>query len=386
MFLKHPLSLICFAVFVDSLLYGVIIPVIPLYEEEWGASHTELGVFFSIYAIGLILASIPLGIVSDRKGRKIFLVGGMFALSLANLAYALSDTMGEVMVCRALQGISAAATYTCGLSLISDLFPSEMRGEKLGTVMAAEGAGTMAGPLVGGPLLDTLGYSFPFYLCAFLSLIVAFLLLGIKEPAIKRREKSVSILNLVFHNRGLVTGCAIVLIGTMGLGLIELLLPLHLSDRFDIGATGIGVLFGVCMIAFVALQPFVGRLSDRVGRRKPIIMGLIASSLVFPLMVNMNHILLCGVVLAALGISFSLFFASLYPLFSDFAFGRYGAAFSLFNITYSLGYMIGPLSGGALSDIMGGPSSVFYIYSVFPILGAILVARFVKPPAQRAFV
>jgi MFS family permease len=131
MVLKHPLALICFAVFVDSLLYGVIIPVIPLYAEDWGASHTELGIFFSIYSIGLILASVPLGIISDRKGRKAFLVGGMFALTFANLAYALSDTMGEVMICRALQGISAAATYTCGLSLISDLSPSEVRGERI---------------------------------------------------------------------------------------------------------------------------------------------------------------------------------------------------------------------------------------------------------------
>jgi MFS family permease len=216
--------------------------------------------------------------------------------------------------------------------------------------------------------------------------MVAFLLLGIKELAIRRKKESVSILNLVFHNRELVTGCAIVLIGTIGLGLVELLLPLHLSDRFDIGATGVGVLFGVCMAAFVIMQPFIGRLSDRIGRKKPILIGLIVSSLVFPLMVNMNHILLCGVVLAALGISFSLFFSPLYPLFSDSASGMYGAAFSLFNITYSFGYMIGPLSGGALSDAIGGPSLVFYTYSVLLILGAILVARFIRLPARRASV
>jgi MFS family permease len=252
--------------------------------------------------------------------------------------------------------------------------------------MAAMGAGTMAGPLVGGPLLDNLGYSSPFYLCALLSFIVGFLLLGIKEPATARRGESLCILNLLLHNRELLTGCVVVFIGTLGLGLVELLLPLHLSGRFDIGATGVGVLLGVCMIAFVALQPFVGRLSDRVGRRKPIIMGLVASSFTLPFMVNLNHILLCGVVLAALGIFFSLFFTPLLPLLSESAPGMYGIAFSLFNIAYSSGYMVGPLGGGALSDVLGGPSLVFYIYSVFPLLGAILVARFIKPPPGRAFV
>src|SRR4029453_10013805 len=131
-----------------------------------GASQTAIGLLFGSYAIALFLFTPIFGIVSDRVGRRGPMLGGLIGLAGATLLYVFANSLTLLVVARVLQGISAAATWTAGLALLADLFPTEMRGRAMGMAMAGMAVGMLVGPLFGGVLYELGGYSLPFFVAA----------------------------------------------------------------------------------------------------------------------------------------------------------------------------------------------------------------------------
>lgn len=105
-----PLLLLAMVVtFVDSVGYGVVVPVLPAYAENLYLSDFQIGFLFAMYAIALVITAIPIGMLSDRFGRKPFILFGMFAMSGAFVFYALAESFTTLLVARALDGLTAAA-------------------------------------------------------------------------------------------------------------------------------------------------------------------------------------------------------------------------------------------------------------------------------------
>src|ERR671924_74590 len=126
------------------------------------------------------------------------------------------------MAGRAIQGVGSAASWIAALALVSDLAPPGRRGEALGIALAATGAGSIAGPALGG------------------------------------------------------VATAIVLAGAATLGLVEVVAPLDLDARLGLSSSVIGLLFAGSIAVDALLAPFGGRWGDRRGRRGPAASGLVA--------------------------------------------------------------------------------------------------------------
>src|SRR5665647_429074 len=131
------LALVCGVVFLDSVGYGLVVPVLPLYAKQLGASDFAVGFLFATYAIALCLAAIPFGILSDRFGRKPFVLFGMFAMAGAFVFYALAKSYPVLVVARVLDGLTAAATWSAALALLGDRFEEKEMGSKMGWAIAA---------------------------------------------------------------------------------------------------------------------------------------------------------------------------------------------------------------------------------------------------------
>ncbi|MTI81259.1 MAG: MFS transporter [Firmicutes bacterium] len=373
------LVVVALTIFIDTFIEGIIVPVFPIYVRELNASPLDLGIIFSMYPLALLVIAIPLGIISDQQGRKKIMVIGMVGLTLSTIAYAYAQSIVALAAIRFLQGAAAAATWTIGPALVADLYPPEKRGEKLGLAMIGMNFGFLIGPVAGGFLYDWGGYTLPFIVCAAMSTLVLLLvILIIKEPAKKEVVNKINY-HEVAKNPLLLLGTGLVVVASIGLGFMDPLLPGYFANKFGSTPGTIGLLFGAIAASSMIAQPIFGRLSDQWGRIPLIIVGLITTAVVAPLLTYTTSISATMLVMGLLGLTFGLIFAPSGPLLADAVMLEnstisYGAAFGMYNTGFSLGYLMGPLAGGAYVEVWN-LTSLFFVYSSILLLYTVIMIK-----------
>jgi MFS family permease len=161
---------VTWSLFVDLLVYGCIIPVLPDYVETLGASTVEIGVLFASFSVGSLLSTPVFGILCDNPaiGRRKPALFGLLMLALCTLGFGVGRYYTVLLIARFLQGVASAAVWVSGMALLYDAFdPSEV-GSKLGIAMTMNGLGYLVGPVIGGLLYTHVSYASIFEFCAFL--------------------------------------------------------------------------------------------------------------------------------------------------------------------------------------------------------------------------
>ncbi len=368
--MKKLLVLVCVVIFVDSLGYGVVVPVMPVYARDLGVNELALGMLFASYALGNIVAALPFGLISDRLGRRPFLVFGMLAMAGAFVLYAYSTTYTSLFLSRFLDGVTAAANWSVGLAIIADVYPAGERGQGMGVVMGAMGAGSIAGPALGGILYDHIGYKAPFLLVAAICAGAGLFALFSRE--LKRLAPRGNMggyrgmARAVLTRPGIALTLIIVMMGTVSLGVLEPLFPVYLEENLGLGSSGIGLLFALTVLAYSLSSPVVGSLADRFGRKGLMAGGLLATALAAPILVFAGNLALIAVLFAAYGIAIAFFETPTLPLIADRIGGgekgeAYGTAFGLFNMAWAIGYLLGPAAGGFLASRHGLPTTMIIL-------------------------
>ncbi|WP_257151736.1 MFS transporter [Bacillus pseudomycoides] len=276
---KASLWVVAIAVFTDMLIYGMIVPILPRYAETLGASQTEIGFLFGSYAITLLLATPILGVVSDKVGRRLPMILGLFGLAAATLLFGLANSFWLLVLARMLQGISAAATWTAGLALLADVFPLQERGKAMGLALSGQAAGMLLGPTIGGALYQWGGYHLPFIIAASIALIDGILRITLlhNEPksSSNQRISYRSILNM----RSLFIMIGIIILGSALPSALEPTLPLYLQDTLHLSPGTIGLLFAVPTLAYGFTAPIIGTLSTKIGRKQTMAVGIALAAL-----------------------------------------------------------------------------------------------------------
>lgn len=368
--MKRLLFLVCLVIFVDSLGYGVVVPVMPFYSRNLGIGELGLGMLFASYALGNIIASVPFGLVSDRFGRRPFLVFGMLAMAGAFVLYAYSATYMALFLSRFLDGVTAAANWSVGLAIIADAYPAGERGRGMGTVMAAMGAGAIAGPAMGGTLADWLGYRAPFLVVAGICALGGVIALTSRE--LKRAQPRggdagyVRMMRDVLSYPTIALILFVVMMGTVSLGVLEPLFPVYLQQNLGISTTAIGLLFALTVLFYTLASPLVGNLADRWGKSGLMALGLAATALAAPALTLSGSLTVAAALFAVCGVTIALFETPTLPLIADLLAGRaegdvYGTAFGLFNVAWAVGYLLGPAAGGFLAQKHGLPTAMILL-------------------------
>ena len=383
---KLALLVVSVAIFTDIMIYSMIVPILPQYAADLGASQEIIGLMFGGYAIAFLLTTPVVGVLSDRMGRKLPMLAGLAGLFTSTLLFAFSSDTTTLIIARALQGVSAGATWTAGLALIADLFPPETRTQATGFALAGSFAGTLLGPALGGMLYDAGGYSLPFVAAAGLVLIDgAARLFLLKDPPIGSSEKAT--LRSLAKNPVLLLLAGVIVIISSATAMLEPTLPLHLSVDLGVSPTMIGLLFAIIVIGSLVASPLSYKVSERFGRRKTVVAGLVAAAVLVAATALAGSLLLLAVIMLLLGAVLAIGLASVPLEMTEIADrlgrGGYGAVYAMYNVALSVGMMIGPLAGGVLVGSLGLAPG-FAIAGAVMVVYALLLAISLKPVSGKA--
>jgi MFS family permease len=344
------------AFFTDSVLYYLLVPLLPHYAKSLGLSQMEVGVLFGAYASAILAGTWPLGRLADRIGRRKPFLWGLVGLAATTVLFAFASSYPLLLLARVLQGLAAAATWTSGLALLAEGFPSEHRGQAMATAFAAANVGVLLGPPISGFLMESLGPRSPFLLAAGLALADAAARVGFLRDAEPPPGARVGFSGLL-ANATVRTFAGAMALGASLWAILESTLPLHLDATLGMRASEIGILFAAAALAHTVTSPLMGRLSDRVGRLRVLRIGFVLAALLIPVPAFLSTKWAVALSMAALGITASFVMSPVSPGLADAveAMGSrsFGSVFSLVNVAYAVGMMVGPLAGSALVEAVG---------------------------------
>lgn len=182
--------MIYFSVTAYSLGQGMIIPAIPLYAHSLQASETTLGIIGTLPAVSYAVLAAKFGELSEKRGRRIFVILGSLLYSLVSYAYLISSDLNQILIIRLLEGISLALFWPCVEAYIADLFDNTSRRHTVGYYSLAWSSGTTLGPAVGGFLISRISMKSPFTACTIMMLVSLFLTLIFTRHIPDHEERS----------------------------------------------------------------------------------------------------------------------------------------------------------------------------------------------------
>jgi len=381
---KHSaLVVVGLALFTDTVVYAMLPPLLPEYARAHGLSQTELGFLFGSYAAALLLAALPLGSWVDRRGRRGPFLCGLIGFGAATILFAFATTFPLLIVARILQGIAAAATWVAGLAMLADHFPAGQRGKAMSTAFACANVGLLLGPTFAGWMVRLWSIRADFLFAAGLAVLDALVRVTLLPADPPAKPSGAGYLGL------LKDGTVRVFAGAMAMGaalgaVVEAVLPLHLSRHLGMDAVAIGFAFTLAALASTFTSPLVGHWTDRSGAAPPLRLGLVLAAGLLAVAVFIPDRAGIYAFMVVMGGTCSLLMSPTGPALAGHVERRggadFGSVFSLLNIAFSLGLMVGPILGSALTDLaglkvaMGGLSGVFLLYLI-PLRGGLANAK-----------
>jgi MFS family permease len=397
-----------------------LLPTLPAYIQDIGATAKQVGYVMGCFAIGLLLSRVWLGKLADdgfiqlikdikfnsvitnflirilRKcigklvdypSRKVVIIIGTIVATLAPIGYLLLNSIPELMAIRAFHGVSIAAFTTGYSALVVDLSPVKQRGELIGYMSLAVPIGMAVGPAVGGFLQEYTSYKVLFSVSAGCGILASILATQIREfessPKYKtssdvmplKRDKSNdrTFKQIIFNPSFLVPTVILLLIGCL-FGTLVTFLPLYLRD---VGLTlNVGLFYTAAAIASFVVRFISGRASDKHGRGIFISISIICYifSMILLTFVQSNNILLLSAILEGTGAG--MLVPIILALISDrCSAAERGKVFAICVSGFDVGVALGgPVLGSLLLDL--GYRVMFGITAIIAIIALIIFIAF----------
>jgi DHA1 family tetracycline resistance protein-like MFS transporter len=387
-FLTKPLLIVFLTIFIDLVGFGIVIPLLTFFAEEFQASPVDIGLLVASYSLMQFIFAPVWGNLSDRYGRRPILFFTIIGSSIGYLMIGLAGSLWMIYAGRLLAGITGGNLSTAQ-AYIADVTSRENRARGMGLFGMAFGLGFILGPALAG-VLSKFGIRVPFLFAAGLSLANAILLYFIlpesrvfrpHDPTVERRSRW-SELVAVFQNRRFTLVTIEYFLLVTAFSFMTTAFAYYTMVKFGYGADNTGYLLAYVGVLAAVMQGAVfGRLASRFGESKLIIAGsflLVVSLLVVPFIGAASGgliVLLIGIAGFAVGNSIaSPGLTSLASKTTDEA--QQGKSLGILQSAASLARVIGPLATGILLNNSVGQVDDSTIQRTFWTAAAIMFVAF----------
>jgi predicted MFS family arabinose efflux permease len=339
------------AVIVEAALYSAVAPLLPHYRDELGLSKAAAGVLTGSYTAGMVVGSIAGAVAAGRLGPRSTVIGGFGLFAASTVVFGAAGSVEVLDVSRATQGFAAGLIWSGILAWLIAMAPENRRGQVIGNVLGAAIFGTMLGPVL-GTIAVAVGPTVAFSGVAGCALGIAAWTLRVPAPA--RTPDVRTDWRRVLRDRRLVALTVLSLLPGIVIGATNALVPLRL-DGGGFSELAVGATFLVASLLAAVTSPTVGRLSDRIGRRPLILLGLGTAA---PTLVALGLVdtpwpvaVLTAVAFGAAVTTFTV------PLMAELSEGAeaaglaVGPAAALLNLTFAGGETLGAPLGAIGADL-----------------------------------
>ena len=352
---RSPLALIFGTVFLDLVWFGIVIPVLPLYAERFGASPLVIGLLVGVYSAMQCLFAPILGRLSDRVGRRPVLLVSVIGTSAGFLLMGLAHSLWLLFAARILDGMTGGNISTAQ-AYIADVTAPQQRSRGMGLIGAAFGLGFIFGPAIGG-LLSHVSLAAPFLFASILAaanaLAIYFFLpesLPVERRHPARKQTSFQTLFREMWHRPIRIILAAYFFTTVSFSLLTATYALFTERRFGYNAAQNGYIFaGQGLVGVIIQGGLLGWLAAAFGDKKLIMVGtatLALSLFLLPMSTTTTVLLL---VTTGVAIGHSLVLAPLNGLASKSAHeAAQGRVLGLMQSASSFARIVGPVLGGWL--------------------------------------
>ncbi len=340
-------------VFLDTTFFTVIAPLLPGYKHDLHLSTAQAGVLTAAYAAGTLAASLPAGFVASRFGPRRSSIAGLLALGVVSLIFGLLKSAYPLDLARFVQGAAGALIWSGALTWLINSYPEDKRGQVIGTALGSAVAGSLLGPALGA-LAASIGTEAVFAAVLVFALGLAFVASRIPDTVVRETQPLRDVLGCLVDRR-VVEAAIFVSSPSLMFGAVDVLVPLRINSLGG-GHTLIAVGFiGGAAIESV-LSPVAGRLTDRVGRRSPYVIGMAicAASMVLFALAGSLPAVIVSLLITSLGSG--LCFAPAMTLISDSAEAsglHQGYAAGVTNMAWAAAQVIGGVAGAAVAGATG---------------------------------
>jgi len=352
---RSPRALIFGTIFLDLVGFGIVIPVLPLYAERFGASPLVVGLLLGIYSAMQCLCAPILGRLSDRVGRRPVLLVSVIGTSAGFLLMGAANSLWLLFAARAIDGVTGGNISTAQ-AYIADVTPPAQRSRGMGLIGAAFGLGFIFGPAIGG-LLSHVSLAAPFFFAAFLAAANAVAIycflpesLPVERRNQARERASFSVVFRQASRRPL--GIILMAYGftTVSFSLLTATYALFTERRFGYTAAQTGYIFaGQGLVGAIIQGGLLGWLVKAFGDKKLVMAGtatLALSLFLLPMGTTTAFLLL---VTTGVAIGHSLALAPLNGLASQSVdAASQGRVLGMMQSAASVARSVGPVLGGWL--------------------------------------
>lgn len=369
--------------------FSVTFPFMPLYVKHLG-TFTGIsldfwaGAAFSAQAFTMMIAAPIWGALADRYGRKLMVARAMFGGTIMLALMAFVRSAEELVLLRTIQGF-ITGTDSAANALVASTAPREKAGYAMGLLQVSMWGGIALGPLLGGFLAEAFGYAIPFLVTAVMLFIAGMLVwFGIdenfepSEHITQNHPSFVAGWRHVLSMPGVPLTYTLRFLNALSRSMIVPILPLFIATLIADGqgvSAITGLIVGIPSAAVTASAIYFGRLGDRIGHRRIVIMCAGAAALCYIPQSFVNeptHLLLLQILTGAASGGLLASPSALLARYTEP--GEEGAVYGLDNSIVSGGRAAAPLVGAAIA-LWFGYRGVFLMTGVILLLMVFLAVR-----------
>jgi DHA1 family tetracycline resistance protein-like MFS transporter len=358
---KATLGIVFLIVFIDLVGFGIVIPFLPLYAEDYGPSPVVFGLLMASFSVMQFVAAPILGRLSDRFGRRPVLLVSLIGSVVGYLLFAFAGSMAMLFASRIIDGISGGNISTAQ-AVIADITDERDRTKGMGIIGAAFGLGFICGPGIGGLLADVALWlpGVAAAVTSFAAFVLVLVLLPETLNPEARREAS-------RHRLGMQSLAGAVTHPLVGLSLMMIFFIIFAFANFEttfaqfgrlvfgFSTSQIGWLFVYAGVLGAVIQGgLAGRLAKRFGEARLVAVGGFLSFLALGFLPYVRQTGPLLATLATLALGYGMAQPSLSALTSKLVSpDEVGGVMGVYQSMSSLGRILGPFWGEVVYGTLG---------------------------------
>ena len=354
---KNIFGILFFSMFGTVTGVGIVVPLLPIYAHDLGASGMYIGLIFGAFSISRTFLLPYFGRQSDKKGRKPFIVAGLFAYTVVSLAFMLSNSVESLIALRFLQGIASAMIMPAVQAYVGDITPDGREGFTMGLFNMSMFLGLSIGPLIGGIIRDRFSLDTSFASMGFLTFLGFMLSFFLLPPTKSERVVSRGIEPLawkwVLQDKEMAGLFFFRLAYAACIGVIWSFLPVLADLEFSLSSSSIGILVTIGVFSSGLLHVPMGFMADRMNRKMMVVAGgLIITYAIFSFdWADSFGDLLSASILFGLGGGVAMPALMALAVLKGSEIDGMGSVMGILAMAHSLGMLAGSLLAGLMMDV-----------------------------------